>query len=242
MDHTDTADFAKGLVPVNAIAESSPGFVWRLQDDSGDATSITAFDNPLAIVNLTVWESVADLREFAFKGTHVEFFKRRSEWFLPTESRSALWWIPAGSLPTVDDALRRLSFIDRFGDSPYAFQFGQKHPTIVFHHTGAPHPDAEMLIGRLNHELDEMHADPGADRFRLDEHEVQPGTAAFVVAYIDGVPMAVGAHRSLDDSTAEITHMYVADAASGLKVGVALLAELEGRAGADGVHALHVPG
>ena len=137
---------------------------------------------------------------------------------------------------------RRLSFIDRFGDSPYAFQFGQEHPTIVFHRTGLPHPDAEMLIGRLNQELDEMCADPGADRFHVDDHELQPGTATFVVAYIDGVPMACGAYRSLDDGTAEITQMYVADAASGLEVGAALLAEVTGLALADGVHTIRGPG
>lgn len=130
IDAAETADFANALAPVNAAGEAAPGFVWRLQTDSGDATSIHAFPNALTIVNLTVWESQKALRDFAYRGLHREFFRRRAEWFEPG-SRAVMWWIEAGTLPTVDEAKERLEFFDRVGPSPYAFEFGQHYPQIA---------------------------------------------------------------------------------------------------------------
>ena len=109
------ADFAEGLPVVNGAGEESTGYVWRLQSDTGDATDIQVFDDPLVIVNLTVWESLDALKAFAYRGIHRDFFRRRAEWFVEGSSRTALWWLPAGVLPTTDDAKRRLDFIEVFG-------------------------------------------------------------------------------------------------------------------------------
>ena len=130
IDEPESAEFVAGLNPVNAAGEAAPGFVWRLQTEHGDATSIHAFPNPLTIVNLTVWESQKALREFAYRGLHRQFFRRRAEWFEPG-SRAIMWWIEAGTLPTVDEAKERLEFFDRVGPSPYAFEFGQQFPQVA---------------------------------------------------------------------------------------------------------------
>jgi len=72
-----TTDFVDNLDAINALAEESPGFVWRLKDESGNATQIAAYDDPLIIVNLSVWASVESLYEFAYKTAHRRFVQRR---------------------------------------------------------------------------------------------------------------------------------------------------------------------
>ena len=98
IDAPETADFVAALAPVNARADAAPGFVWRLQTESGDATAVQAFDDPLVIVNLTVWESVEALEAFAYReASHLAVLRRRREWFeRHTEAPTALWWVPAG--------------------------------------------------------------------------------------------------------------------------------------------------
>ena len=130
IDAAETADFKNALDPVNAAGEASEGFVWRLQTDAGDATSIQAFPNPLTIVNLTVWESQKALRDFAYRGLHRDFFRRRAEWFEPG-SRAVMWWIEAGTLPTVDEARARLDYFGAHGPSEHAFEFGQNFPEVA---------------------------------------------------------------------------------------------------------------
>jgi hypothetical protein len=114
------------LAPVNAIADVSPGFEWRLQSEDGDATSIRVVDDDLVIVNLTVWESLEALRGFVFSGDHLAVLRRRREWFskLATPA-STLWWIEAGTLPTPQEGLRRLALLDERGPTPDAFTFTQ---------------------------------------------------------------------------------------------------------------------
>lgn len=130
IDSPESADFFKGLDPVNAAGEAAPGFVWRLQAEDGNATSISAFPDPLTIVNLTVWESQKALRDFAYHGLHREFFRRRAEWFEPG-SRAVMWWIKAGTLPTVEEAKARLEYFDKVGPSSHAFEFGQQFPEVA---------------------------------------------------------------------------------------------------------------
>jgi hypothetical protein len=126
----ETADFAAALAPVNAQADAAPGFVWRLQTDSGDATAVRASDDPLLIVNLTVWESVEALEAFAYRDdSHLAVLRRRREWFeRPTEAATALWWVPAGHVPTLDEALARLAVLRARGPSPAAFTFRERFP------------------------------------------------------------------------------------------------------------------
>ena len=128
IDAPETADFVTALAPVNAQADGAPGFVWRLQTESGDATAVRASDDPLVIVNLTVWESVEALEAFAYReASHLAVLRRRREWFeRATEAVTALWWVPTGHLPTVDEALDRLALLRAQGPSPEAFTFRER--------------------------------------------------------------------------------------------------------------------
>ena len=124
MDAPEMKEFADNLDPINAIAESSPGFIWRLKDDSGNATGIQAFDEPDILVNMSVWESDEALKHFMLKTHHVDFLKRRREWFVrPLEATTVLWWIPEGHIPTLEEAIERLTHLRKHGESPHAFSF-----------------------------------------------------------------------------------------------------------------------
>ena len=124
IDSPILADFVAQLDQINALAEQSQGFVWRLKDDNNDATTLRVFDDEMIIINMSVWESIEDLKKFAFKTAHVGVMKDRNKWFEKLQSASlALWWIPEGSIPTPLDAKERLASINKNGASPFAFTF-----------------------------------------------------------------------------------------------------------------------
>ena len=128
MDDPIIDDFRMNLASINALAEVSPGFVWRLQDESGDATGIKPFGDDLEIINLTVWESIDALADFAYRSRHVEFLRRRRDFFeAPTQPILCLWWIPEGSIPTVEEAIARLEWLRVHGPTPTAFTFHQRY-------------------------------------------------------------------------------------------------------------------
>ena len=130
LDSPQLADFVANLEPVNALADAASGFVWRLQSDAGDATSIRAYDDERIIVNLSVWDSVETLRDFVFGGLHVEVLRRRREWFeVLAEAYSAMWWIPAGTIPTVDDAKARLAALEANGPTTDIFTLRSPFPS-----------------------------------------------------------------------------------------------------------------
>jgi len=107
-DDPRVAEFMDNLERVNTIAERSAGFVWRFKDDSGNATDTQVFDDPQVIVNMSVWESAAALEHFVFKTVHQQFYGKRRAWFDPAfKPALALWWIEAGTTPTLDEALAR---------------------------------------------------------------------------------------------------------------------------------------
>lgn len=243
IDHPLTAPFTEALPLVNSLGEAAPGFVWRLQTEAGDATAIKAFPDPLTIVNLTVWESAAALRDFAYRGAHRDFFRRRAEWFLDG-SRTALWWVPAGTTPTVGDARARLAFVDRFGPSPFAFGMGQQFPQLVVARRDLDHPDVGPMIEQLNRELLASEPEGGICFHSLDDTEVRDG-GGFFVAYLDGDPSACGAYRRIDgagglEGTAEVKRMWARPGARGSKLGAAILATIVGAAAADGYRALQL--
>ena len=124
LDAPEIKEFVDNLELVNGIAESSEGFVWRLKDESGDATNIQAFDDPNMIVNMSVWDSVDSLKNFMFRTHHRDFMRRKGDWFhrLP-EDTYVLWWIEADHIPTLEEAIERLEHLRKIGDSPYAFTF-----------------------------------------------------------------------------------------------------------------------
>jgi len=119
------ADFVAALAPVNAAAEASPGFVWRLATEDGDATAVRAFGDERLIVNLSVWESLDALRAFVYSHReHLAALRRRREWFERLgDSSVVLWWVPAGHRPSVDEAEQRLAALRSNGPAPEAFSF-----------------------------------------------------------------------------------------------------------------------
>jgi len=123
LDHPDTASFVDALASVNELAEASPGFVWRLKDEEGQSSSyVVAYDDPLMIINLSVWETVEDLHHFVFQTAHTAYLRRRREWFeRMAEAYLACWWVPAGSVPTVEEAVARLARLRRDGPSDDVF-------------------------------------------------------------------------------------------------------------------------
>ncbi len=129
MDGRAMADFVARLDEINALAEASPGFVWRLQGDNGNATALRFTDDPRFIVNLSVWRSIDDLWAFTYATHHRELFRRRFEWFERSATPTVvLWWQPAGTIPGVPDALARLRRLTERGPTADAFTFKQHFP------------------------------------------------------------------------------------------------------------------
>jgi Domain of unknown function (DUF3291) len=129
LDAPQLGDFVAMLAPINALADGSPGFVWRLQDETGDATGIRAFGDDRILVNLSVWETIEALGAFVFASRHTEVLRRRRDWFeLMAEAHLALWWIRAGATPTVEEAERRLTTLRERGPSSDAFTLREPFP------------------------------------------------------------------------------------------------------------------
>jgi hypothetical protein len=134
LDSPQLADFVAALDPVNAAADAAPGFVWRLQTEDGDATSIRAFEWDQAgsagvIINMSVWESVEALAAFAYAAPHVGVLRRRRAWFeRMSESFLALWWVPAGTRPSTDDAEAAIRHLRAHGPTPAAFTLREHFP------------------------------------------------------------------------------------------------------------------
>ncbi len=117
-------DFVAALAPINAIADASEGFVWRLQTDDGDATSIRAFDDDQLIVNMSTWESFEALGDYVYRSGHTGVMRQRRRWFEQMrEMYMALWWVPAGHRPSVAEAEERLQHLQTHGPTPRAFTF-----------------------------------------------------------------------------------------------------------------------
>ncbi|MVU77847.1 DUF3291 domain-containing protein [Nocardia sp. ET3-3] len=121
------AEFFAALDEINAVADSSPGFVWRMVDgESNNATSLRHDSDPDMLVNMSVWESREALFDYVYRSGHMDYVRRRREWFIPLrEVFTVLWWLPEGELPTLDDAMRRLAHLRENGPTPYAFTFRQ---------------------------------------------------------------------------------------------------------------------
>jgi heme-degrading monooxygenase HmoA len=122
------ADFVANLDRINALAESQPGFVWRLQTEEGDATALRPLGDD-TLVNVSVWRDLESLQHFVYRSAHVEIMKRRKEWFdAMREAYMVLWWVPAGHRPDVNEAADRLRRLRADGPSPEAFSFKQAFP------------------------------------------------------------------------------------------------------------------
>lgn len=130
MDDPMIAEFADALDQVNALADAAPGFVWRLQTEAGNATGLqpVAADE-LVIINMSVWDSIEALGDYVYRSDHTGFMRRRREWFEKYGTAYlALWWVPTGHIPTVEEAFERLDIIERDGPTPRAFAFRRPFP------------------------------------------------------------------------------------------------------------------
>jgi len=114
------------ITEINRLAEASPGFVWRWTDaDNGP------FNAPDLLFNLSVWESVDALRSYVYRSPHVELFRNRADWFLPSSGPTlALWWVPAGHQPTPHESKERLDHLAENGATAYAFDFKRALPPV----------------------------------------------------------------------------------------------------------------
>ncbi len=129
LDDPRIADFVAQLAPINALADRAPGFVWRLQSDSGNATDIAWPDDPFVIVNMSVWDSVESLRHYAYGSKHVELLRDKSKWFGKMEKATyCMWWVPIGHRPTLAEGRDRLAHYQEHGATPYSFWFSRRFP------------------------------------------------------------------------------------------------------------------
>jgi hypothetical protein len=129
MDSPVMADFAANLERINALAERSPGFRWRLQTEDGDATAIRPFDDPNLLLNMSVWRDLESLQDYVYRSAHVEIMRRRREWFERMDQAFlVLWWVPQGHWPGIEEAVARLERLRRHGPGPEAFSFSQSYP------------------------------------------------------------------------------------------------------------------
>jgi Domain of unknown function (DUF3291) len=130
IDSPVMAEFVANLDRINALAERTPGFVWRLQTEEGNATAIRPYpDNENMAVNLSVWKDVDSLRRFVFHSAHVEIMRRRREWFeTMDEAFLVLWWVQQGHQPSIEEAKARLEVLRRKGPTAEAFTFRQSYP------------------------------------------------------------------------------------------------------------------
>ena len=128
LDSPQLADFMAALDPINALADTSPGFVWRLVGNGGNATDVKVDAQPGLLVNMSVWTSAEALFDFVYKSAHTTIMARRREFFHKLETFQVLYWVPAGHVPTVDEALARLELLRTRGPTPEAFTFKQRFP------------------------------------------------------------------------------------------------------------------
>jgi hypothetical protein len=135
-------EFVDFLEPVNKFAEESPGFVWRMKGENGEASSLLAspFEDPMIVTNLTVWLDIPSLQSFVYKSVHRYFLQNRRQWFARVDgSQFVLWWVLPGAIPTLDEAKSRLEQLEASGPGPEAFTLQQ-----AFDSSGAP-----MAVPRL---------------------------------------------------------------------------------------------
>lgn len=133
IDDPRIAGFVSQLDPVNALADAAPGFIWRLQSASGNATDILYDErDPSILVNMSVWESVEALREFVYASRHLDVLKERATWFEKMDKPIyCLWWVLAGHIPSLAEGRKRLEHYQKYGATPYSFWFSKLFPAPV---------------------------------------------------------------------------------------------------------------
>jgi hypothetical protein len=127
IDSPMMADFVNNLDRINALAENSEGFIWRLKDEDNNATSVKVFDNDFLIINLSVWKNAELLKNYVYNSLHVEILKRKKEWFEKMDQmHMALWYIEKGIFPSPIEAKEKLEYLREHGETPLSFSFKSK--------------------------------------------------------------------------------------------------------------------
>lgn len=131
LDDPELGDFRANLAPINQLGDRSPGFIWRHQNADGNSTGTRVGDDPLVVINFTVWESIEALFEYTYHSDHVEVYRRRRDWFHDHGGQHylAMWWVLAGHIPTVEEAEERLAHLKAHGPTPIAFTMKQRFPS-----------------------------------------------------------------------------------------------------------------
>lgn len=129
LDDPLMAGFVEKLDEINALADKSPGCIWRLQSDDGNATSLRPYEDERILVNMSLWTSLDAFANYVYKSDHREIMKQRRRWFERFDGPyMALWWVPAGYIPTTEDAKKRLEHLALHGESPFAFSHKKPFP------------------------------------------------------------------------------------------------------------------
>ena len=129
MDSPVMAEFAANLERINALAEHSPGSVWRLSTEDGNATAIRPFEDENMLVNMSVWRDVESLNKYVYSSAHVDVMRRRKQWFeRMSEAYLVLWWVPSGHRPSVTEAIAKLEALRTQGPTAQAFTFRHAFP------------------------------------------------------------------------------------------------------------------
>lgn len=128
MESETMKGFVDRLEEINTHADNSSGFVWRLKTEEGDATAIIAFDEPLMIINMSVWEDIESLKDFVYKSMHIDLIKDRDAWFNKiSKVHQALWWIPKGHIPSVEEGKEKLKLLQQEGPNDKVFTFAKPY-------------------------------------------------------------------------------------------------------------------
>jgi hypothetical protein len=129
MEDPVMSKFVAQLDEINALAESSPGFVWRLKDESNNATNLNPYNDSRIIVNMSVWQTLDDLIDYVYRSKHAEVMRHRRDWFINFgKPYTALWYIPSGTVPTIGEAKERLQSLQDHGPTSFAFDFKTRFP------------------------------------------------------------------------------------------------------------------
>ena len=122
--------FIARLDEIHTLADNAPGFVWRLETEDGEDGSVSVFNDPLLLINMSVWQDIDSLRAFVYKSIHIELLQNRDAWFDKMgEMHQTLWWVPAGHIPSIQEGKDKLDLIRELGPTTDAFTFGKKFPS-----------------------------------------------------------------------------------------------------------------
>jgi Domain of unknown function (DUF3291) len=132
LDDPVMAGFVARLAEINELADRSPGFVWRLQTDEGNATYLRPYDDDRILFNLSVWETIEQLKEYVYKTAHGAVLRQKREWFEKFDGMyMSMWWVEAGHIPTIAEAKQRLEYLQKHGETAHAFTFKRIFPATA---------------------------------------------------------------------------------------------------------------